>query len=162
MPLTLAIPTVDVTKRLANALAQCLHITGPGIALLCHGPLGAGKTTLIHAMVADLPGGEQAEVSSPSFNLCNIYPTQPEIAHYDLYRLAGTGQHAELYDYMEEDRVIIVEWAEYLPADIHPEQALILVWQVCDTKRLITIRAVGNKGRRMLADLARRTIQLTA
>ena len=50
--------------------------------------LGGGKTTLARGFVAALPGGETAEVASPSFTLCNVYPTRPEVLHADLYRLS--------------------------------------------------------------------------
>ena len=53
------------------------------------GELGAGKTTLVRGLVEALPGGQDAEVASPSFNLVNLYPTQPETAHVDLYRCEG-------------------------------------------------------------------------
>ena len=59
-------------------------------ALLLRGPLGSGKTTLTRALVEALPGGDQAEVASPSFTLCNYYPTTPPVMHCDLYRSPGS------------------------------------------------------------------------
>ena len=38
-------------------------------ALYLRGTLGSGKTTLTRGLVAALPGGESAEVASPSFTL---------------------------------------------------------------------------------------------
>lgn len=56
-------------------------------ALYLYGSLGAGKTTFTRAFVSAFAGAEEAEVASPSFTICNEYPTHPEIFHADLYRL---------------------------------------------------------------------------
>ncbi len=63
-------------------------------ALYLRGTLGSGKTTLTRGLVAALPGGEDAEVASPSFTLCNIYPTRPALLHADLYRMGDNGAAA--------------------------------------------------------------------
>jgi tRNA threonylcarbamoyladenosine biosynthesis protein TsaE len=65
--------------------------------VLLRGDLGSGKTTFVRGLVAALPGGEEAEVASPSFNLVNVYPTRPEVVHMDLYRLRG-GEAGELFE----------------------------------------------------------------
>lgn len=64
----------EETRRMGQWLAA--HLPDSGVrALLLRGPLGSGKTTLTSALVQALPGGDAAEVSSPSFTLCNHYPT---------------------------------------------------------------------------------------
>ena len=55
--------------------------------ILFYGDLGSGKTTFTRGFIEALPGGENAEVSSPSFTLCNSYPTTPSVIHCDLYYL---------------------------------------------------------------------------
>ncbi len=116
--------------------------------MLClYGQLGAGKTTFASALVRSMPGGEYAEVASPSFTLCHRYPTRPPVLHADLYRLgetfAASAQRAalpisflpeELVDilengpaisaYNEEYPFIILEWADYLPQQFFPEHTL--------------------------------------
>jgi len=85
-------------------------------AVLLHGPLGAGKTTFVRGFVEALPGSEAAEVSSPSFTLCNSYPTRPAVLHCDLYRsedLTPDGTLANLPEEVDEaleaDRIIVMD-----------------------------------------------------
>ncbi|MFW6324757.1 MAG: tRNA (adenosine(37)-N6)-threonylcarbamoyltransferase complex ATPase subunit type 1 TsaE, partial [Desulfovibrionales bacterium] len=42
-----------------------------GQNILLTGDLGSGKTTFTRGLVRSLPGGNEAEISSPSFNICN-------------------------------------------------------------------------------------------
>lgn len=56
-------------------------------AFYLYGDLGAGKTTFTRLFVSAFDGAKEAEVASPSFTICNEYPTNPEIFHADLYRL---------------------------------------------------------------------------
>ena len=71
-------------------LEQLKHPT-----ILFYGDLGAGKTTLIKALVKAL--GSDDSVSSPTFSLINEYKTQDgdTIYHLDLYRLK---EENEAYD----------------------------------------------------------------
>ena len=81
---TLELRAADETAALGSILARAM--TNSPFSLLMTGDLGCGKTTLTRALVEALPGGESAETSSPSFTLCNVYPTTPPIVHCDLYR----------------------------------------------------------------------------
>ncbi len=111
----------DETLRLGQNLAKLFMSLGRYPALFFSGPLGAGKTTMIRGIVKNLPGGRDAQVSSPSFNILNIYPTQPETAHFDLHRLEGMGLDPESEDILlDEDRFILVEWSEFLPDNLWP------------------------------------------
>lgn len=102
--------------RLASALPH-------GALLLLDGPLGAGKTTLVAALVAALGGPDRT--SSPTYTLVHEYPT-PEgpIVHVDAYRLDDEGAldalALELEAYLDHARLVAVEWGGRL-ADRHPE-----------------------------------------
>lgn len=135
---------LDHTARLGQMLAQALIAQGP-CPLLISGPLGAGKTTLIRCIVANLPGGEEAEVSSPSFNLVNVYPTHPEVIHMDLYRLGQYGMDESLAEYLDTEGVILlVEWAEYLPQDVLPENCICIQIEFSGENRVVYLNASGN------------------
>jgi tRNA threonylcarbamoyl adenosine modification protein YjeE len=83
-----------------------------GDLIALDGPLGAGKTTLVRALVEEL-GGDPAEVSSPTFTLLNRYEARLPVVHVDAYRLQGAAGLAGLgFDELAEDGVGIVEWAE--------------------------------------------------
>ncbi|ABB38844.1 Uncharacterized protein family UPF0079, ATPase [Oleidesulfovibrio alaskensis G20] len=163
MQLSLRLHDAEATLKLGAILADCIRQSGSGIALLLCGSLGAGKTTLVRGLVSALPGGFAAEVSSPSFNICNIYPTGPETVHYDLYRLQGAPVDDSLYDHVEDgSSVVIIEWAEYLPADAKPDNALVLTWLEQPQGRLVTIQASGTGAENVLACLTPQTAGFTA
>ncbi len=116
-------------------------------AIFLQGDLGSGKTTFTRSFVLELPGAEHAEVSSPSFTLCNNYATEPPILHCDLYR-CGSVLPDDLWDGLEEaGKLCIVEWAEYLPAEICGENArqdyLYIHLKICEEGRLMNIVAQG-------------------
>ncbi len=148
-------------------------------ALYLRGTLGSGKTTLTRGLVAALPGGEDAEVASPSFTLCNIYPTRPALLHADLYRLGDNGAEAlgelpeDMEDSMDDGALLVLEWPEYLaPAlweedrleiGLHPvsgdacgdgcAENLDIPGQSCEMKRLAVITAHGAAGAALLEAL---------
>ncbi len=80
------------------------------------GSLGAGKTTLIHA-ICEIIGVEDA-VSSPTFALINEYQAGPGrqiVLHMDWYRLrdAAEAVDAGMEDALHnEDCICFVEWPE--------------------------------------------------
>ncbi|BFR48638.1 tRNA (adenosine(37)-N6)-threonylcarbamoyltransferase complex ATPase subunit type 1 TsaE [Nitratidesulfovibrio sp. HK-II] len=167
---TLRLPGHDDTLRLGRTLARALAAEAGARTLLLTGGLGAGKTTLVRGLVEALPGGDAAEVSSPSFNICNMYPTRPETAHYDLYRLEQAPGAAlavaddALLDLLETEgprrALVIVEWAERLPADVLPPDRLELTWLPAKHGRLITAFARGEAARRVLDATAREVADL--
>ena len=95
-----------------------------------------------------MPGAENAEVASPSFNLANVYPTSPAVVHADLYRLGEGVTTLALEELLEAGpdgglRVILMEWAEYLPADALPAQRLTITLGVSGLGRTAQVAAHG-------------------
>lgn len=90
-----------------------------------HGPMGAGKTTLVHALCERL--GVQDPVSSPTFSLINEYglPDGEKIYHIDLYRIRDEQEalDAGMEDALFSEAFCLVEWPEKAPG-IFPEKAL--------------------------------------
>ncbi|WP_442874865.1 tRNA (adenosine(37)-N6)-threonylcarbamoyltransferase complex ATPase subunit type 1 TsaE [Desulfovibrio sp. Fe33] len=148
MSLKLHLPDSDATVALGRRLASLLSGMDTPPALLLQGDLGSGKTTLVRGFVESLPGAESAEVSSPSFNICNLYPTTPGVAHFDLYRLEGMSPDDALFDSFEDPETItIVEWIQFLPEEMWPSEALFLEWTPSDTGRSLVLRAMGKTAR---------------
>lgn len=82
------------------------------------GPLGAGKTTFVRAVVAALHGSDDA-VSSPTFVFRQRYDAPdgrgPAIEHVDLYRIENAPAELPdlaLDDAFAPDRIALVEWPE--------------------------------------------------
>lgn len=132
--------TVELGRDVGRALAAGRAEGGePLNIILFFGELGAGKTTFTRGLIEALPGGEDAEVSSPSFTLCNSYPTAPAVLHCDLYRSEGAlpDEVEEALD--AESGLVLVEWAERIPPADLPLKRLDIRFQVCENNRLVTL-----------------------
>ncbi len=142
------------TKQLGQYLADILPTCQPMPALLLDGELGAGKTTLTRELVLHLPGGEQAEISSPTFTLVNIYPTCPQVAHFDLYRLEHSGFDQDLEDILfDASFLVIMEWSCFLPDFLLPENRLHLHFTTAGNSRQVRCKASGRSGQTALVRL---------
>lgn len=132
--------TPDETFRLGKRIGE--HLVG-GEVLLLNGPLGAGKTIFVKGIAAGL-NVDFDQVTSPTFTLVNPYRGKLLLYHIDLYRLEegpAAAQAVDLEDLlMDEDAVVVIEWAERLRNYRLPEKA----WKVNivgdgDDPRRITI-----------------------
>jgi tRNA threonylcarbamoyladenosine biosynthesis protein TsaE len=117
---SLALPDEAATARLAQAVARRAR---PGDAILLAGPYGAGKTAFARAFLRAATGDPDLIVPSPSFTLVQTYalPDGVEVWHYDLWRVAGADELAELGWDEARAGIALVEWPERLgsltPAD---------------------------------------------
>lgn len=94
--------------------------------IIClEGEMGAGKTTLIKAIVRNL-GGED-RVQSPTFSLVNEYRKNDGSLlgyHFDFYRIEDISEALDmgLEDYLAQDCYVFIEWPEkiqeLLPAEV--------------------------------------------
>lgn len=117
------LPDLAATRALAARVAAALR---PGDAVLLEGPLGAGKTEFARAVLRAAAGDPALEVPSPSFSLVQGYalPRLGEAHHFDLYRLSGPEEMAELgWDEARDRGVVLVEWPERL-GRLRPAEAL--------------------------------------
>lgn len=147
-------PDDDETLALGRLMALALPVDEPAQNVLLTGPLGAGKTTLARGLVGALPGGDKAQVSSPSFNIVNYYPTRPECAHFDLFRLEGRPADESLMEaFHSGDMLVIVEWAEYLGPEFRPEHSLDMVWIQTAGEHRAELTASGEPAERYLANI---------
>ena len=150
---TFLLGSLDDTACLGRLLAGCLQHRPQVRALLLQGELGSGKTTLTRSLVAALPDGDQAEISSPSFTICNNYPTRPPVLHCDLYRCPASLPD-EVWDALDADNgICIVEWAQYVPAAALPKEFLDIRLESCKEGRFLTVMAHGQASRALAQEL---------
>jgi len=105
------LPDEGATERLAMDVAVALQ---PGDVVTLSGDLGAGKTTLVRAIIRYLAGNSRLEVPSPTFTLLQTYDLPPfTVVHSDLYRVESLAELAELgWEEAAEGAVLFVEWPE--------------------------------------------------
>jgi tRNA threonylcarbamoyladenosine biosynthesis protein TsaE len=99
------------TAALAAGLAPLLEA---GDVILLDGDLGAGKTTFMQGLAAGL--GVHDNVTSPTFTLMNIYPTDRgfDLVHVDAYRLENLSEVVDLAlpEMLDDGAVVAIEWGE--------------------------------------------------
>lgn len=100
-------------NELESVATKLLEEINSKIVLL-HGNMGAGKTTLIKAIVKIL--GSVDDVSSPTFSIVNEYesPNGP-IFHFDMYRIEDEMEALNFgfEDYLYNDKNwLLIEWPE--------------------------------------------------
>jgi len=115
----------------------------PGLVVGLIGPLGAGKTTLVRAIV-DGCGGNPAAVTSPTFVLVQEYEGRFPIAHLDVYRLKSAQEYLDLgIDEIIPEALLVVEWADRVKDQLPPDRLEITLTPVDETKRKVEWVALG-------------------
>ncbi|WP_228282486.1 tRNA (adenosine(37)-N6)-threonylcarbamoyltransferase complex ATPase subunit type 1 TsaE [Rubrobacter tropicus] len=102
---------------LADLAARVAAVLAPGDVVVLSGEVGAGKTTFVRAAARTLGVGER--VTSPTYQFARGYEAEVRgrpltVNHLDLYRLEGieAPDVLEIDDYLGEDAVTFIEWAE--------------------------------------------------
>ena len=91
-----------------------------------HGSMGAGKTTLIKALVKHLGGAQSG--NSPTFGIVNEYSNKNGSLlgyHFDFYRIEDEIEALDigLEDYFAQDTWLFIEWPEKITSLIPPDSS---------------------------------------
>ena len=149
--------SAEQTRRVGMRLGR--HARAGDLFLLS-GPFGAGKTLLTQGLAAGL--GVTERVTSPSFTLVNEYAghtaegRRVRLYHVDLYRLETEAEVASvgLEDMLADPAGIgAIEWPDRLGDLEGLEHLLIVLSPVSDTKRRLTLTAIGARHAALLAEL---------
>ncbi len=107
------------THALGKALGAALH---RGDVVAFFGGLGMGKTAFTRGIAEGM--GLDAQVSSPTFAIVNVYSGSPMLCHFDMYRIDGWDDLCTtgFFEYLEDDAVLAVEWSENIE-NVLPENA---------------------------------------
>ncbi|SHI89982.1 tRNA (adenosine(37)-N6)-threonylcarbamoyltransferase complex ATPase subunit type 1 TsaE [Pseudozobellia thermophila] len=110
--------------------------------LAFHAPMGAGKTTLIKAMLREL--GAIDTGSSPTFGIVNEYHNEHGgllAYHFDFYRLNDEMEALDmgLEDYLDKDCYIFMEWPEKIPSLVPPDTQKITIDIIDPHRRKVTL-----------------------
>ena len=117
---------LEATLEVARELAALLPPRG---VVQLTGNLGAGKTTLVAALVEALGVAPSAEVSSPTFTLIQDYGEPVRIYHIDLYRLDEPRQFYTLglEDIFDANALVLIEWGEKFARFLPPDRSIITI-----------------------------------
>ncbi len=103
-------PDEAATRALGAALALAI---APGMSIRLQGDLGAGKTTLTRALLAEC--GYAGKVKSPTYTLVESYSLPAmTVHHFDLYRFADPQEWDDsgFSDYFAPDTLCLIEWPD--------------------------------------------------
>ena len=105
--------SVENTKKLGEKIGSLVNNR---IVFALVGEFGSGKTSFVQGLAKGLNVPDNTYITSPSFTLINEYPGRFRLFHIDLYRIEALNDLEDigLYDILEEDSVIAIEWADKL------------------------------------------------
>ena len=139
-----------ITKSYEETVAAAAEFakTLPNGAVIGYlGDLGAGKTAFTAGIVKGL--GIDAEVSSPTFAICNEYRGGGKVLyHFDMYRidswddLYSTGY----FDYLDSGAYIAAEWSENIYGALPDDAFIIDISKLSETEREFKIYIKGENG----------------
>ncbi len=129
--------TVALAQKIAENLPE-----GTVIGYL--GDLGAGKTAFTTGLVKGL--GIEADVSSPTFAICNEYKGNDKILyHFDMYRIDGWDDlySTGFFDYLETEAYIAAEWSENIFGALPDDAVIVDISKISDNEREFKICKKG-------------------
>ena len=145
------------TKALAKRLAPLLT---PGLVIYLIGDLGAGKTTLVRALLHAMH--YHGRVKSPTYTLCESYlidtkETPLRVLHFDCYRLQDASEFidAGFLDEFKPDTFCLIEWPQKVAQALPTADLCISLATVEDSEqsRRMTIEALSVQGKNVLDHL---------
>ena len=132
----------ELEKLSSNIISEIYK----GCIITLSGPLGAGKTTFARYLIKSILG-INAEVTSPTFNIIQIYENLNfNIYHMDFYRLSSEEKNLELdLDEAFQEGVSIIEWPERLAKLIPKKNRIdIIINHINSSDCLRNIEIVSN------------------
>ena len=151
--LTCVTHSPEETAHLAGTIGKIIR---EGTVICLDGELGVGKTLFVRAVARTL--GVESDVTSPTFNLMNIYDAACPIVHFDLYRITSEEELEDsgFYEYAEAtEGIVLIEWAEKFLDAMPADHLSVRIEALNDEERQFTFVAKGKKSRALLEELKR-------
>ena len=108
----------------------------PGMVICLNGELGSGKTVFVKGFAASL--GIEDNITSPTFTIVKEYMSgEMPLYHMDVYRI-NDNEEIGIEDYLTQDGVCIIEWAELI-LDRLPDERLDINFRIVDENTRILV-----------------------
>lgn len=136
--------------RLGQSLAGVEALMQANLELW--GPLGAGKTTLVRAILRGL--GVQGRIKSPTYAVMESYAVpRGEITHFDFFRFQDPREWEEagFRDVFSAPGLKISEWPEMAAAALPTPDLRIHIQPAEDDRREVRLEAFTPRGMALLA-----------
>ena len=158
LPTVVSLPLPEDTDRLGRAISVALRtradeLRRTGLAVRLEGDLGAGKTSLVRAVLRGL--GWEGAVKSPTFSLLETYAVEGlEFNHFDFYRFESPREFEEagFRDMFGSGRITACEWSEKA-ADYLPAADLEITLTVDKAARRAHLAALSDAGKKVLNEV---------
>ena len=136
--------SLEELPKVAAEVAAALPVAG---VVAVHGTMGAGKTTLIRAVLQEW--GTEEEGASPTFGLVHHHTVSRQgepcqVRHMDLYRLEHEeeAERAGIADMLLEEVLTLVEWPERVPGLMPDDAHLLQIEELPDGTRQCILSAL--------------------
>lgn len=133
--------TIHSTEELPKVAAEVMDALAGRSVVAFFGQMGAGKTTLISALMEYL--GSSDTVTSPTFALVNQYYTgagEP-VYHFDFYRINSLAEAFDMgyEEYFYSGDLCLVEWPEKIEQLLPEEVVVVRIEALDETSRRFAI-----------------------
>jgi tRNA threonylcarbamoyladenosine biosynthesis protein TsaE len=135
--------TAHSTSDLSGISSTIINFGGDQKIFLFYGDMGAGKTTLIKSLCADL--GTRENITSPTFSIVNEYKADGAmIYHFDFYRLKNQNEALDLgyEEYFYSGNYCFIEWPEKIAGLLPPHYIRIDIQVLDNDERLLTCEKI--------------------
>jgi len=140
----------SATVSFAKQLSACIYA---GMVIYLVGELGAGKTTLVRALLHAL--GYRGRVKSPTYTLLEHYEIGGfHLCHFDLYRLNNSNEWEQtgFRDEFNQSNICLLEWPEKAHGFVSKAD-IIFTFEILRAGRNLKIHALTHVGRKCLKNL---------
>ena len=138
-------------RAIGAALASALATFDVPLVIALEGELGAGKTTLVGALLNGF--GFAGHARSPTYTLIEPYELGARaIYHLDLYRLTDPREvdALGLRDLQEPGSILLIEWPERGAGSLPPIDVRVSIRYGAEDGRLLSLSGESAAGRNVL------------
>jgi tRNA threonylcarbamoyladenosine biosynthesis protein TsaE len=152
--------SAEQTQRLGERLGE---LARAGDLFCLEGDLGSGKTCFVQGLGRGLkiPGA----IHSPTFILANEHRGgRLPLAHLDVYRVRGADEAIGfgLEDYVNEDGVCVIEWAEKIREALPSDKLWITFQHLGESERGLAFQGIGERYEQLMNVFAPDASAITA